>query len=83
MNVLRGSPAWRACLICFFLQTQLGWAHLPELFGREYIRLEGPLQVPAGEITAADTAKLYVEAVEGDITGKVLRARGGLPVVPE
>jgi NAD(P)-dependent dehydrogenase (short-subunit alcohol dehydrogenase family) len=32
--------------------------------------------------TGAETAKLYVNAVEGDMTGKVLRAWGGLPVVP-
>ena len=42
-----------------------------------------PGQERKGLVTAADTAKLYVEAVEGDITGKVLRAWGGLPVVPE
>lgn len=61
MNALRGFPAWRAGLFFFFLQTQLGWAHLPELFGREYIRLEGPLQVPAGEITAAEPLALSRE----------------------
>jgi len=38
-----------------------------------------PGQEGKGLITAAETAKLYVEAVEGDITGKVLRAWGGLP----
>jgi NAD(P)-dependent dehydrogenase (short-subunit alcohol dehydrogenase family) len=42
-----------------------------------------PGQEGKGVVTAAETAKLYVEAVEGDITGKVLRAWGGLPVVPE
>ena len=36
-----------------------------------------------GLVTAAETAKLYVEALEGDFTGRVLRAWGGLPVVPE
>jgi NAD(P)-dependent dehydrogenase (short-subunit alcohol dehydrogenase family) len=36
-----------------------------------------------GLVTAAETAKLYVKAVEGNITGQVLRAWGGLPVVPE
>ena len=36
-----------------------------------------------GLVTAAETAKLYVEAVENNITGKVLRAWGGLPVVTE
>jgi hypothetical protein len=36
-----------------------------------------------GRVTAAETAKLYVEAVEGDKTGQVLRAWGGLPVVPD
>jgi NAD(P)-dependent dehydrogenase (short-subunit alcohol dehydrogenase family) len=42
-----------------------------------------PGQESKGVVTAAETAKLYVEAVEGDITGTVLRAWGGLPVVPE
>jgi NAD(P)-dependent dehydrogenase (short-subunit alcohol dehydrogenase family) len=42
-----------------------------------------PGQEGKGLVTAAETAKLYVEAVEGDITGKVLRAWGGLPFVPE
>jgi NAD(P)-dependent dehydrogenase (short-subunit alcohol dehydrogenase family) len=42
-----------------------------------------PGQERRGVVTAAETAKLYVEAVEGDITGKVLTAWGGLPVVPE
>ena len=42
-----------------------------------------PGQVGKGLVTAAETAKLYVEAVEGNITGKVLRAWGGLPVVTE
>jgi NAD(P)-dependent dehydrogenase (short-subunit alcohol dehydrogenase family) len=42
-----------------------------------------PGQEGRGTVTAAETAKLYVEAVEGDITGKVLRAWGGLPVVPD
>ena len=34
-----------------------------------------------GLVTAAETAKLYVETVEGDFTGRVLRAWGGLPFV--
>ena len=33
-----------------------------------------------GLVTAVETAKLYVDAVEGNITGKVLRAWGGLPL---
>jgi tetratricopeptide (TPR) repeat protein len=61
VNVLRGFPAWRAGLFFFFLQTQLSWAHLPELFGREYIRLEGPLQVSAEEITVAEPLSLSTE----------------------
>ena len=36
-----------------------------------------------GLVTAEETAKLYVQAVEGNITGQVLRAWGGLPVVPQ
>ena len=36
-----------------------------------------------GLVTAAETAKLYVETVEGDFTGRVLRAWAGLPVVTE
>ena len=39
-----------------------------------------PGQERQGLVTAAQTAKLYVEAVEGNITGQVLRAWGGLPV---
>jgi NAD(P)-dependent dehydrogenase (short-subunit alcohol dehydrogenase family) len=39
-----------------------------------------PGQEGKGLVTAAETAKLYVEAVEGNITGKVLRAWGGLPL---
>ncbi len=39
-----------------------------------------PGQEGQGVVTAAETAKLYVEAVEGNITGKVLRAWGGLPL---
>lgn len=39
-----------------------------------------PGQEGKGLVTAAETAKLYVEAVEGDVTGKVLRAWGGLPL---
>ena len=42
-----------------------------------------PGQEGKGVVTAAETAKLYVEAVESNITGKVLRAWGGLPVVAE
>jgi NAD(P)-dependent dehydrogenase (short-subunit alcohol dehydrogenase family) len=42
-----------------------------------------PGQENKGLVTAAETAKLYVKAVEGNITGQVLRAWGGLPVVPE
>jgi len=36
-----------------------------------------------GLVTAADAAKFYVDAVEGDFSGRVLRAWGGLPVVKE
>jgi NAD(P)-dependent dehydrogenase (short-subunit alcohol dehydrogenase family) len=42
-----------------------------------------PGQEGKGLVTAAETAKLYVEAVEGDITGRVLRAWGGLPLVQD
>lgn len=42
-----------------------------------------PGQEGRGLVTAVETAKLYVEAVEGNMTGRVLRAWGGLPVVPE
>jgi NAD(P)-dependent dehydrogenase (short-subunit alcohol dehydrogenase family) len=42
-----------------------------------------PGQEGKGLVTAAETAKLYVEAVEGNITGKILRAWGGLPVAKE
>jgi NAD(P)-dependent dehydrogenase (short-subunit alcohol dehydrogenase family) len=42
-----------------------------------------PGQEGKGLVTAAATAKLYVEAVEGNFTGKVLRAWGGLPLVSD
>ena len=42
-----------------------------------------PGQEGIGVVTAAETAKRYVEAVEGNITGRVLRAWGGLPFTPE
>ena len=42
-----------------------------------------PGQEGKGLVTAAETAKLYVEAVEGNITGQVLRAWGGLPAVTD
>ena len=42
-----------------------------------------PGQEGKGLVTAAETAKLYVEAVEGNNTGQVLRAWGGLPVISE
>lgn len=32
-------------------------------------------------VTAAETAKFYVKALEGDFTGQVLRAWGGLPFI--
>jgi len=38
-----------------------------------------PGQERRGLVTAEETAKLYVEAVEGDFSGRVLRAWGGLP----
>jgi len=34
-----------------------------------------------GLVTAAETAKFYVEAVEGGKTGQVLRAWGGFPIL--
>jgi NAD(P)-dependent dehydrogenase (short-subunit alcohol dehydrogenase family) len=39
-----------------------------------------PGQEGKGSVTAAETAKLYAEAVQSNITGKVLRAWGGLPL---
>ena len=42
-----------------------------------------PGQESQGLVTAAETAKLFVKAVEGKITGQVLRAWGGLPVKSE
>jgi len=38
-----------------------------------------PGQERRGLVTAEETAKLYVEAVEGDFSGRVLRAWGSLP----
>lgn len=42
-----------------------------------------PGQEGKGLVTAAETAKFYVEAVEGNITGQIFRAWGGLPVVTD
>ena len=42
-----------------------------------------PVQEGNGLVTAAETVKLYVQAVEDNITGQVLRAWGGLPVMPQ
>ncbi len=42
-----------------------------------------PGQEGRGLVTAAQTAKLFVEAVEGNMTGQILRAWGGLPVVSD
>ncbi len=42
-----------------------------------------PGQEGKGLVTAVETAKRYVEAVEGDITGKVLRVWGGLPYLSD
>jgi len=42
-----------------------------------------PGQEGRGLVTAADTAKSYVEAVEGNMTGQVLTAWGGLPAVTD
>ncbi len=39
-----------------------------------------PGQERRGLVTAEQTAELYLEAVEGDFNGKVLRAWGGLPI---
>jgi NAD(P)-dependent dehydrogenase (short-subunit alcohol dehydrogenase family) len=35
-----------------------------------------------GRVTAEQTAQFFVEAVQGDMSGQVLRAWGGLPVPP-
>jgi hypothetical protein len=40
-----------------------------------------PGQERRGLVTASQTAKMYVDAVESDFSGKVLRAWGGLPFV--
>lgn len=42
-----------------------------------------PGQERKGLVTACETANQYVEAVEGNMTGKVLRVWGGLPVVTD
>jgi hypothetical protein len=42
-----------------------------------------PGQERKGLVTAQATAKRYVEAIEGKMTGKVLRAWGGLPVMTD
>ena len=38
-----------------------------------------PSQIKRGLVTAEQTAKLFVNAVEGDMSGQILRAWGGLP----
>ena len=40
-----------------------------------------PNRVTTGHVSAEQVAKFYVEAVEGNDTGKVFRAWGGLPRV--
>jgi NAD(P)-dependent dehydrogenase (short-subunit alcohol dehydrogenase family) len=40
-----------------------------------------PGQETRGLVTAAQTAEMYVDAIEGDFSGKILRAWGGLPVI--
>jgi hypothetical protein len=40
-----------------------------------------PGQERRGLVTAAQTAEMYVDAVEGDFSGKILRVWGGLPVI--
>jgi NAD(P)-dependent dehydrogenase (short-subunit alcohol dehydrogenase family) len=40
-----------------------------------------PGQERLGLVTAAQTAEFYVDAVEGDFSGMVLRVWGGLPVI--
>jgi len=42
-----------------------------------------PDQKRHGVVTAEETATFYVDALEGDMTGQVLRAWGGLPVDSE
>ena len=42
-----------------------------------------PGQERRGLVTATQTAEMYVDAVGGDFSGKVLRAWGGLPLVNE
>ncbi|MCU7843250.1 MAG: short chain dehydrogenase [Candidatus Thiodiazotropha sp. (ex Monitilora ramsayi)] len=42
-----------------------------------------PGQERQGLVTAVQTAEMYVDAVEGGFTGKVLRAWGGLPLISE
>jgi hypothetical protein len=37
-----------------------------------------PGQEAKGVVTAAQTAELYIKAVEGAMTGQILRAWGGL-----
>ena len=42
-----------------------------------------PGQEKKGLVTAAQTTKMYVKAVEGNFTGHILRAWGGLPLPEE
>lgn len=42
-----------------------------------------PGQEGKGLVTAAETAKLFIDAVEGQFNGRVLRAWGGLPIVAD
>jgi NAD(P)-dependent dehydrogenase (short-subunit alcohol dehydrogenase family) len=42
-----------------------------------------PGQEKKGLVTAAQAAEMYVKAVEGNFTGQVLRAWGGLPIPEE
>ena len=40
--------------------------------------MEGP-----GQVTAAEAAQGYVESIEGDFTGRVIRVWGGLEPQPQ
>jgi len=42
-----------------------------------------PGQEKKGLVTASQTAKMYVKAVEGNFTGQILRAWGGLTIPEE
>ncbi|MBE9539547.1 MAG: hypothetical protein IMF06_10720 [Proteobacteria bacterium] len=61
MRILNIPSLTRGLFACFVLQSQLAIAHLPEHYGREYIRYEG---VREGDIAEPDASELTSPSAE-------------------